>query len=166
MTTPFPTTCDFTLIKRNDIGEAYAYVFLYSLQQPITTQTVVPGNSIKFNNHGRLASIAWLKSDELTMLKDGIFQLDFSINYIPNNKNVQVELYVNGVGVGVAFGNAAPGGMMPGCSYPIAKINGTYNLRLYKNDKLKLVGKTNTFTIAPAGSMNEIMATFIVTEVF
>ena len=159
MTTPFPTTCDFTLIKRNDIGVGYAYVFLYSLSQPVTTQTVMPGNSIKFNNHGRLASISWLKNDELTMLKSGLFQIDFTINYRLNNANVQVELYVNDLAVGVAFGNAQ------GCSTGLGKITGSYNLKLLTNDKLKLVGKTNPFVIAPAGFQNEITATFIINEI-
>ena len=159
MTTVFPTTCDFTLIKRNDAGKAYAYVFLYSLSQPVMTQIVNPGSSIKFNNHGRLASIAWLSTDELTVLKDGLFEVDFSVNYQVNNKNVQVELFVNGQGVGVAFGSESPG------FSGISKITGKYNLRLYKNDKLKLVGKTNQFIIRPAGLGNEIMSYITVKEI-
>ena len=164
MTTVFPTTCDFTLIKRNDIGKAYAYVFLYSMSQPVTTQIVNPGSSIKFNNHGRLASIAWLNSDELTMLKDGLFEIEFSINYQLNNKNVQVELYINGTGVGVAFGSDNGNSFNYGNS-GIGKINGKYNLRLYKNDKLKLVGKSNQFIIKPAGFGSEIISYITVNEI-
>lgn len=173
MTTVFPTTCDFTLIKRNDAGVGYAYVFLYSLSQPVTTQTIMPGSSIKFNNHGRLASIGWLTSDTLTMLKSGLFQIDFSINYLLNgvtsayqpiknrqtSSNVQVELYVNNVAVGVAFGSEQ------NCNSGIGKITGSYNLKLLTNDTLKLVGKTNPFVIGPAGNLNEITATFVVTEI-
>lgn len=159
MTTVFPTTCDFTLTKRNDVGKAYAYVFLYSMAQPIMSQIVMPGSSIKFNNHGRLASIAWLSTDELTMLKDGLFEVEFNINYQANSKPVQVELYVNGIGVGVAFGSES------GTTAGTKRIVGKYNLKLYKNDKLKLIGKTNSFTIRPAGTSNEIMATWTVKEV-
>lgn len=153
--------CDFTLIKRNDIGNAFANVYLLSItSQGGLQQTVQKGASIRFNGHGKLASVSWQTADTLTMLKGGLFRIDFIINYTtPLNSNAQVALFVNEENVGGAFGsnNTLPTG--------VKQLTGTYTLRLNTNDIIQLRCVGNTFTIRQAGPTDEIIASLTLTEI-
>lgn len=149
--------CEFVLKKHNELGKAFAHVYLLSVHNN-NQQIVIPGAPIKFSNYSKLASIAWLTKDELTFLKAGTFKIEFSMNYANNASNAQVALFLNGVPMIGTFGTSSP--LISG----VSRLSGTYVLKLNVNDKIKLVGVSNAFTIKSAGPNDEIIATWIVTE--
>ncbi|QKF94585.1 hypothetical protein QKU48_gp1127 [Fadolivirus algeromassiliense] len=153
--------CDFALTKRNDLGKAFANIYLLSVpSQGGITQTVPKNATIKFNGHGKLSSVAWLTSDTLTMLKNGTFKIDFIINYTtPANSNAQVALFVNDENVGGAFGssNILPSG--------VKQLSGSYTLKLSKDDYIQLKSVGNTFIIRQAGPTNEFLVNLTLTEI-
>jgi len=148
--------CDFTLTKRNDLGKAYANIYLLSS----AGQQIVPtGTAIKFNGFSKLASIS-LSNNFLVLLKDGTFKIDFIVNYVTkNNTNAQVALFINGQNAGGAFGSSTI------FSNGVRQLVGSYTMQLVINDTLQLKCIGPTFTIKNGGVKNEIIANFIVSEI-
>ena len=146
-----------TLIKHNELAPAFAHIYLLSPRGSVQ-QLITNGASIRFNKFSKLAGIAWPAADELVFLRTGTFKVEFSLNYGNNNNNAQVALYLNNVPMIGAFGTSSP--LITG----VGRLSGTYVLRFNINDRIKLVGISNPFTIKSAGPHDEIIATLIVTE--
>ena len=149
--------CEFTLKKHNELGPAFAHVYLLSPGGMIQ-QNVAAGVSIKFSNFSKLAGIAWLTKDELTFLRASTYKIEFSLNYGYNGHSTQVALFLNGVPMIGSFGTSNP------LATGVGRLNGAYVLKLNVNDKIKLVGISNPFTIKSVGPHDEIIATLTVTE--
>ena len=151
------TSSCLTLIKHNELGPAFAHIYLLSPQGSVQ-QVVTNGRSIRFSNFSKLAGISWLTRDELVFLRSGTFKVTFSLNYGNNNNAAQVALYLNNVPMIGAFGTTSP--LVAG----VGRITGTYVLKFNVNDRIKIVGIANTFTIRSTGINDEIIATMTVTE--
>lgn len=149
--------CDFVLTKRNDLGKGFAYV--YYLATSSSQQTVVPGDTIKYNLNGKLTSIALSNNDTLTMLKSGMFQFDFSVNFVNNISNIEVIIYVNDEAVLGTTGISTP--LVSG----VSKVSGSYVLRLAKGDTIKLVNVGESFRIARSGINSEIVTSVTLAEI-
>ena len=148
----------FVLIKRNDAGIAYANIYLIaSVNAKNIPQFVNIGSTIKFNKFSKLASIAWLTSDTLTMLKDGFFRVQFFIDYSFNTGPIQIALNVNGLQMVGTYGTVsnivATGG----------QVNGEFNVKLKNGDSIQLVSVNQTFTIS-TNTVDQILAIITVTE--
>lgn len=150
------TSC-LTLNKHNELGPAFAYVYLLSPQGSVQ-QNIGPMVPVKFNSHGKLASIAWPTRDELLFLRSSTYKIEFSLNYANNNNNAQVALFLNGVPMIGAFGVSSP------LNSGISRLSGTYILKFNINDRIKIVGIGQPFTIKSAGINDEIIATLTVSE--
>ena len=150
------TSC-LTLIKHSELGPAFAYVYLLSMQGNVQ-QTIAPGISIKFSDHGKLGGIAWPTRDELVFLRSGTFKVTFSVNYANNNNSAQIALYLNNVPMIGSFGTSSP------LTTGVGRISGTYVLKFNVNDRIKLVGISNSFIIKSAGINDEIIATLTISE--
>ncbi len=150
----------FSLLKRNDVGQGYANVYLI-VQQPqkYVPQYVNPESSIYFNKFGKLASIAWMKADELTFLKNGTFRVQFFINSALNYSNVQIALYVNGLQFDGTYGS------ITNTTYSGSQINGEFTLKVEVGDVIKLVNKYGSFIISQTGPIGQILASMTVTEI-
>ena len=150
----------FSLLKRNDTGQGYANIYLI-VQQPNKNipQYVNSNSTILFNKFSKLASIAWLKADELTFLKSGTFRVQFFINYSLNYSNIQIGLYVNGIEVGGTYGSTT------NLTFSSSQINGEFTLKITVGDVIKLVNKSGTFVISQTGPLNQILASMTVTEI-
>ena len=72
--------CDFTLIKRNELGKAFGNVYLLSIGG--SQQTVNSGFAVRFNNYDKLSGIAWLTQDTITIIKNATYKIDFTFNYL------------------------------------------------------------------------------------
>jgi hypothetical protein len=161
MSDPLISNCivPFSLTKRNDLGVAYANVYLIA-QPPLKNvpQFVNTGSSIFFNKFSRLASIAWLTANELTFLKGGNFRVQFSINYSLNFGNVQISLYVNNIPVVGTYGTIIniSGG---------SQITGEFTLKFNTGDVIQLVNTSGSFVISQTGPLGQILANLTVTEV-
>jgi hypothetical protein len=150
----------FNLVKRNDIGEAYANVYLEAYSNPkYLPQYVQTGSSVNFNKFSRLASIAWLTADELTFLKNGNFRIQFSINYTANYGNIQLALYINNMQFMGTYG------IVSNVTFNGGKISGEFTVKLIIGDKIKLVNIASPFVISANGLSNQILANLTVTEV-
>ena len=153
--------CDFKLTKRNDVGKAYANIYLLSLSTNNGMQQIISnGTAIQFNGYSKLASISWQTRDELTLLKSGTFKIDFIVNYVSAiTSNIQVSLFLNGESIGGSFGSNIM--LVNG----VKQLTGTYTLKLNKDDKLQLKGLGPTFTIKKTGTGDEIIANLTVSEI-
>jgi|LakMenEpi03Aug12_release.lakeMendotaPanAssembly.Ray.scaffolds.fasta_scaffold270378_2 hypothetical protein len=148
-----------TIKKRNDLGNAIAFVYFLSPNtiSPIT-QSVNNGDAIKFNKYGKLAGIAWPTQTELKFLKSGTFKIEFAMNYANNNQPIQVALFLNNVQLIGAFGTSNP------LTLGVSMLSGSYLIKLNANDVIKIVNVSNQFLIRSAGSADEIIAHLTVTE--
>lgn len=150
----------FNLIKRNDIGTAYANVILMTFPgAKYIPQFVNTGASINFNQYSKLSSIAWLTANELTFLKNGNFRIQFSINYTSTFGNVQITLYVNGLPMIGTFGTTS------NLTFNGGQINGEFTAKLLINDKIRLVNTSGSFVITSTGLNNQVLASWTVTEI-
>lgn len=147
--------CTFTLIKHNELGRAFGYVYLLSING--SQQTVSSGSPIKFNNFNKLAGVAWLTQPTLTVLKAATYQIGFTLNY-GNQPTIEVALFVNGNAMIGSFGLATP------LSSGTSQLSGTYVLQLNQNDTIQLVNIGSTFMLKPSSLDDEIIATIIVIE--
>jgi hypothetical protein len=150
----------FSLTKRNDIGTGYANVFLGNYPNPKNLpQYVDVGASIKFNQYTKLASIAWLTTDELTFLKNGTFRVQFFINYSSTYGNILIGLYVNGLPIAQTYGTTS------NVTFNGGQVNGEFTVKLSINDKIKLINVQAPFLLQPTGSNNQVLASWTVTEI-
>ena len=150
----------FNLTKRNDIGKAYANVFLgTSPNAKNLPQFVNVGSSIKFNQYSKLASIAWLTTDELTFLKNGNFRVQFFINYTSTFGNILITLYVNNLPLMQTYGTTS------NVTFNGGQINGEFTVKLSINDKIKLVNTQGPFLIQQTGNNTQVLANWTVTEI-
>src|SRR5690349_6348922 len=98
-------TPSFTLITIPNKGKGYGNIFLKATT-PGYTQTVHPNTTISFNGFTRLATMSWLTADTITMLKAGLYQITFQVNYETTlTTDIQVGLFVNGIQINV-FGES------------------------------------------------------------
>lgn len=150
----------FSLTKRNDIGTAYANVFLMTYPNAKNLpQFVNTNSSIKFNQYSKLASISWLTTDELTFLKNGSFRVQFFINYMSSYGNIQITLYVNGLPLMQTYGTTT------NVTFNGGQVNGEFTVKLAIDDKIKLVNTSAPFLIQQTGNNNQVLASWTVTEV-
>lgn len=152
------TTPGFSLVTIPNKGKGYGNIYLLS-QSPGYTQTVQPNSTIKFNGFSKLATISWLTTDTITMLKGGLFQIAFQVNYgTTDSTNIQVGLYVNSNLVNI-FGESIP------LDNGISKLSGTFVLKIIANDKIQFAGIENAFVIKPISQGSEIIASVTIAEV-
>jgi hypothetical protein len=150
----------FNLTKRNDIGTGYANVFLGTSQNAKNIpQFVGTGSSIKFNQYSKLASIAWLTTDELTFLKNGSFRIQFFINYTSTYGNILITLYVNNLPVAQTYGTTS------NVTFNGGQVNGEFTVKLAINDKIKLVNTQGPFLLQQTGNNTQVLANWTVTEI-
>jgi hypothetical protein len=154
---PTPGT-PFSLVTRPNIGKGYGNVYLLATT-PGYTQTIHPDSTIKFNSFSKLATMSWKTADTITMLKSGLFQIDFQLSYVTSSENnIQIGLFINDQNI-VVFGNSIP------VDNGIGTVNGITVLKLHANDTIQFVGLENTFIIKPIGQEPEIIASVTITEV-
>ena len=147
--------CDFTLIKRNELGKAFGNVYLLSIGG--SQQTVNSGFAVRFNNYDKLSGIAWLTQDTITIIKNATYKIDFTLNYV-NQPNIEVAIFVNGNAMIGSFGLSTP------LIFGTSQLSGTYVLKLNKNDKVRLVNIGNTFVLKSSSLDDEIIATMVISE--
>lgn len=151
-------TLSFTLVTIPNKGKGYGNIFLLS-NTPGYTQTIQPNTTIKFNGFTRLATMSWKTADTITMLKAGLYQINFQVNYETNfDTNVQVGLYVNGNQINV-FGESIP------LDNGVSKLSGTYVLKVKPGDLIQFAGIGDTFVISPVSQSSEIIASVTIVEV-
>ena len=148
-------SCSFVLTKRNDLGKGYGNVYLLSTLG--SQQTVISGNPVKFNNYSKLSGVSWLTQSELTIINDGTYEINFTLNYL-NIPDIQVALFVNGNAMIGGFGQSSP--LLSGTR----QLVGSYVLKLATGDKLKLINIGSNFVLKPSSLENEIIANLIVSE--
>lgn len=152
-------TPQITVIKRPNQGKGYGNVYLLSTT-PGYQQTIQPDSTIKFNGFTKLATMSWLTSDTITMLKTGTYQITFQVNYVTlsDDQNVQVGLYANGEQICI-FGESVP------LRNNVSKLSGTYVIKANANDKIQFVGIDVPFTIKGVSQNTEIIANVTITEI-
>lgn len=150
----------FSLVKRNDLGTAYANINLVaSPGARYIPQYVNNGMSIYFNQFSKLASVAWITANTLTFLKNGTFRIQFFINYISTFGNIQITLYVNGLPLTATYGTTS------NLTFNGGQVNGEFTLKLSTSDKIQLVNTSGSFVIGATGQNNQVMASVTVTEI-
>ena len=150
----------FSLTKRNDIGVAYANVYLSASPVPkYIPQFVNVGSSVLFNKFTKLASIAWLKPDELTFLQNGSFRVQFFINFTNNFGKLQLALFVNGLQVAQTFGTVG------GTTFNGGQVNGEFTVKVSIGDVIRLVNVGSLFVVAGTGIDTQVLANLTVTEI-
>jgi hypothetical protein len=143
------------IIKRGEPSDVYGNIFLLARRDgEKLTQKIYAKKSIKFNRAENLRGIIWNGSDALKIIKDGIYKINFQVNYKLHDHPVQIGVLVNDHVPKGYHGEHIP------LDDGVGQLSGEYLLALKKYDIIKLINavESDPIKITNAGHRTERIA--------